>query len=81
MTSFIIETARTKCISGEALKVRGKKFDKLSLKILQKALKWPLHYANFPEEHAPYPPRVVLALKLLKNNSAAKNTLEKSDEY
>ena len=31
----------------EALKVRGQKYDKLFLKIVQKALKWPLQYANF----------------------------------
>ena len=42
MTSYIIETVRTKCIIGEAIKVRGQKYDKLSLKIVQKALKWPL---------------------------------------
>ena len=46
MTSYIIETVRTKCIIGEALKVRGQKYAKLSLKIVQKALKWPLQYAN-----------------------------------
>ena len=34
MTSYIIETVRTKCIIGEALKVRGQKYDKLSLKIV-----------------------------------------------
>ena len=38
MTSYIIETVRTKCIIDEALKVRGQKYDKLSLKIVQKAL-------------------------------------------
>ena len=48
MTSYIIETVRTKCIIYEALKVRGQKYDKLSLKIVQKVLKWPLHNANFP---------------------------------
>ena len=42
MTSYIIETVRTKCIIGEALKVRGQKYDKISLKIVQKALKWSL---------------------------------------
>ena len=47
MTSYIIETVRTKCIIGEALKVRGQKYDKLFLKIVQKALKWSLQYANF----------------------------------
>ena len=46
MTSYIIEAVRTKCIIGEALKVRGPKYDKFSLKIVQKALKWPLQYAN-----------------------------------
>ena len=39
---------RTKCIIfGETLKVRDQKYDKLSLKIVQTALKWPLQYANF----------------------------------
>ena len=47
MASCIIEIVRTKCIVGEALKVRGQKYDKISLKIVQKALKWPLQYANF----------------------------------
>ena len=47
MTSFLIETVRTKCIIGEALKVRGQKYDEFSLKIVQKALKLPLYYANF----------------------------------
>ena len=47
ITSYIIETVRTKCIIGEALKFRSQKYDKLSLKIVQKALKWPLQYANF----------------------------------
>ena len=56
MTSYIIETVRTKCIIGEALKVRDQKYDKLSLKIVQKALKWPLQYANFLGEHAPGAP-------------------------
>ena len=47
VTSYIIETVRTKCIIGEALKVRCQNYDKLSLKIIQKALKWSLQYANF----------------------------------
>ena len=47
MTSYIIETVRTKCIIDEALKVRGQKCDKLSLKVVQKALKWSWKYANF----------------------------------
>ena len=47
MTSYIIEIVQTKCIIAEAPKVRGQKSDKLSLKIVQKALKWPLQYANF----------------------------------
>ena len=34
MTPYIIETVRTKCIIGEALKVWGQKYDKLSLKIV-----------------------------------------------
>ena len=49
MTSYIIETAQTKRIIGEALKVWGQKYDKLSLKIV----------AKFLGEHAPDPPRVV----------------------
>ena len=84
MTSCIIETEPTKCITGEALKVRGQKYDKLSLKIVQKALKWPLQYANFQifsgGACSRTPLESFLALKLLKNNSAGKNTLEKSDE-
>ena len=84
MTSYIIETVRTKCIVGEALEVRGQKRDKLSLKIVQKALKWPLQYANFQKFSRGACPRTplesFLALKLLKNNSAGKNALEKSDK-
>ena len=84
MTSCIIETVRTKCIIGEALKVRGQIHDKLSLKIVQKALKWPLQYANFQKFFrgaCPWTPlESFLALKLLKNNSAGKNTLEKGNE-
>ena len=84
MTSYIIETVRTKCIIGEALKVMGQKYDKLFLKIVQKALKWSLQYANFQKFSGGACPRTFLksflALKLLKNNSAVKNTLEKSDE-
>ena len=60
MTSYIIETVRTKCIIGEALKVIGQNYDKLSLKIVQKAPKWPLQDANFQNffgEHAPGPPQ------------------------
>ena len=47
ITPYIIETVRTKSIIGEALKVRGQKLDKLSSQVVQKALKWPLQYANF----------------------------------
>ena len=83
-TSYIIETVRTKCIIGEALKVRGQKYDKLSIKIVQKALKWPLQYANFQKFFGGACPRTplesFLALKLLKISSAEKNTLENSDE-
>ena len=82
--SYIIETVRTKCMIGEALKVRCQKYDKLSLKIVQKALKWSLQYANFQNFSRGACPRTplesFLALKLLKINSAGKNTLEKSDE-
>ena len=42
MTSYIIKAVQKKCIIGEALKVRGQKYDKLFLKIVQKSLKWPL---------------------------------------
>ena len=84
MTLYIIETVRTKCIIGEALKVGGQKYDKLSLKIVQKALKWPLQYATFQKfSRGVYPMTPLesfLALKMLKNNSSGKNTLEKSDE-
>ena len=84
MTSYIIETVRIKCIIGEALKVRGQKYDKLSLKIVQKALKWPLQYANFQRISRGACPRNLLesflALKMLKNNSSGNNTLEKIDE-
>ena len=84
MTSYIIETVRTKCIIGEALEVRGQKYDKLSLKIVQKALKWPLQHANFQKFSTRACPRIpqesFLALKLLKNNSAGKMRLKKSDE-
>ena len=84
MTSYIIETVRTKRIIGEAIKVKGQKYDKLSLKIVQKALKCPLHYANFQKFSRGACPRTplesFLALKMLKNNFSGKNTLEKSDE-
>ena len=69
---------------GEALKVGGQKYDKLSLKIVQKALKWPLQYANFQNFSRGACPRTplesFLALKMLKNNPSGKNTLEISDE-
>ena len=58
MTSYIIETVRTKCIIGEALKVRGQKYDKLSLKIVQKAENGHCSmqiFKNFPGEQAPGP--------------------------
>ena len=84
MTAYIIETVRAKYINGEALRVRGQKYDKLSLKLVQKALKWPLQYANVQTFSGAACPRTplesLLALKLLKINSAGKNMLEKSDE-
>ena len=84
MTSYITETVRTKCIISEALKVRGQKYDKLSLKIVQRAPKWPLQHANFQKFSrracSRTPLESFLALKMLKNNSCGKNTLEKSDE-
>ena len=82
MTSYIIETERTKCIIGEALKVRGQKYDELSLKIVQKALK--LYYANFQNFSrgacSRTPLESFLALKMFKNNFSGKKALEKSDE-
>ena len=74
----IIETVRTKCIIfGEAVKVRGQKYDKFSLKIVQKALIWPLQYANFQKfswEHAPEPPWSRFCyLSCLKLNLSKKN--------
>ena len=84
MKSYIIETVQTTCIIGEALKVRGQKYDKFSLKIVQKALKWPLQNASFQKFSRVACPRTplesFLALKMLKNNFSGKNTLEKSDE-
>ena len=38
ITLYIIKTVRTKCIIAEALKVRGQKYDRLSLKIVQTSL-------------------------------------------
>ena len=58
MTAYIIETVQTKCIIGEALKVRGQNYDKLSLKIVQILLKWPLQYANFQKIPGKAPPRI-----------------------
>ena len=76
MMSYIIETVRTKCIIGEALKVRGQKYDKLSLNIVRKALKWSLQYANIQKISGGACPRTplesFLALKLLKNNCRKK---------
>ena len=81
MTSYIIKAVRTKCIIGEALKVRGQKYDKFSLKIVQKALKWPLQYANFKNffrgSMLPDPLESFLALKFFKINSAGKIRLKK----
>ena len=37
-------------------------------------------FKNFSGEHAPGPLKSFLTLKMLKNNSSGKNTLEKSDE-
>ena len=75
---------RTKCIIfGEALKVRGHKYDKLFLKIVQNTLKWPLQNANFQKFSGGACPRIplesFLVLKLFEINSAEK-TLLKSDE-
>ena len=55
-----METVRTKCIIGEALKVVAQIYNKFSLRIVQKALiKWPFQFANFqsfPGKHAAGPP-------------------------
>ena len=81
MMSYVVKTVRTKCIIGEALKVGGQKYDKLSLKIAHKALRWPWQYATFEKISGgacPCTPlESFLALKLLKNNSAGENMLEK----
>ena len=65
-------------------KLVAKNMNKLSLKIVQKTLKWPLQYIymqifkNFSGQHAPGPPlESFLLLKLLKINSAVKTMLEK----
>ena len=76
----MIESVRTKCIIDEALKVRGQKYNKLSLKIVEKALKWSLQYANsqkFSGGARSGPLKSFLVLKLLKIESAGKTTLEK----
>ena len=55
-----MKNVRTKCIIfGKGL--RGKK-TKLALKIVQKALKWPLQYLSFQKfsgEHVHVPSRVI----------------------
>ena len=73
-----METVRTKCIIiGEALKGRGQKYDKLFLKIVQKALKWPLQCANFQKFSGVACPRTplesFLLVKLLTIKSVEKN--------
>ena len=73
---------QTKCIViGVALKVRGQKYDKLSLKIVQKALKRPLQFANFPNLSGGACPRTplesLLLLKLLKIKPVEKNYARK----
>ena len=69
---------------GQALKVRGQKYDKLSLRIVEKALKCLLQYANFQKISGGACPWIplesLLVLKLLKINFAGKNTLEKCDD-
>ena len=69
---------QTKCIIfGEAIKVRGKKYEQTWSEIVQKALKWPLQCANFQNFSGEACPRITLELflllKLLKINSAEKN--------
>ena len=65
----------------EALKVRGQKYDKLSLKIVQKALKCPLQYANFQNFSGGACPRTpiesFLLLKLLKITTVKKKYARK----
>ena len=43
----IVRNCAIKCIIDEALKVRGQKYDKIPLKSVEKALKWPSQCANF----------------------------------
>ena len=41
----------------------SKNLNKICLKIIEKAVKWPLHrvnFRNFPGDHAPGPPRTFL---------------------
>ena len=65
----------------EVLKVRGQKYDKLSLKIVQKALKWPLQYATFQKFSRGAYPRTplesFLLLKLIKIKSVEKKYARK----
>ena len=78
MTSYIIETVRSKCIIAEVFQVRGQKYDKLSLKIVQNGHCSMQIFKNFPGEHAPQTPvKSFLALTLLKIYSSGKNTLKK----
>ena len=60
--------------------LEAKKLNKISQKIVQKVLKWPLQYVNFqkfPVEHAPGLPRAFFILNILHNDSTRKkNTLE-----
>ena len=59
------------------LKSGSQKYDKLSLKIVQKALKWLFQYANFQKLFWGACPRtplnLFLLLKLVKINSVGKN--------
>ena len=79
----ILETVRTKCtIFGEALKVRGQKYEQTLPENCSKSTKRPLQNANFQNFSGRACPRIplesFLLLKLLKTNSSGKkNYLKK----
>ena len=54
----------------------AKNLNKICLKIVQKVLKWPIQYENFPEAHAPRPPRTFFILNCFKIILPKKPTLE-----
>ena len=56
----------------------AKNFNKISLKIVQKILKWPLQFVNFQKisgRACPRTPRSYFNLKMLQNDSAEKKKL------